>query len=264
MQKKNVYIIGDSHTGVIGAALNAAGARTALPRTYNVRAASNGDIVQSFVLDLADGRSIINPAVSVHFSPTMQLAKTFWTDNHVVLLFGGLEHNRFALRVAGREFDFPAADGLTPPLTPGRRFVSRGLAEAALGQTFAELDRGLGLVAKLSGRGFYVLQGPPPAPDNAAIERFFRERKLVAEGKDVQVSDPQFRARIYALAGEVLAAMVASHGGVFIPAPAAAFQDGLLRADLVGDPYHANAAYGGLALEALEAAFARAEQAEAA
>jgi hypothetical protein len=251
---KNVLIMGDSHVGCINLALKDATFRSRLKQAYTARVVTNGNVIDRFVLELADGETILNPIVSNQFSPTLKLAKTFWADNHVFLYFGSVEHNRYALVKHDRPFDFFDEHGEG---SLEGTFVTRGLVRAFFEEVFAPYARGIEQIAELSGRKFFVVQGPPPPPEIKLVEDYLRSNRFVAAGAKEAMMQKPFRRKMYEVAVDVLRSNTEKHGGVFVPAPAEAFdKEGMLRADLVADPFHANADYGRLLLTSIDRSLA--------
>lgn len=247
---KKVVIIGDSHASCLNVALRDKTFRASLKHESTALVVTSGNVISRFVFTLANGETILNPIVSNQFSPSLKLAKTFWADNHVFLYFGSVEHNRYALLKHEQPFNFFDQDG---GAGAQGSFVTHGLIQGFFEEIFASYEQGMALIAELSGGKFFVLQGPPPPPDAKFVEDYLHAHNYVPADAENVMMPTAFRRKMYKVATGVLRASTEKHGGIFVPVPAEAFdEEGMLRPDLVSDPFHANTLYGRLILTRID------------
>lgn len=243
---KKMIVVGDSQVFSFSLALKDEAFRAELSRPFETRFIANGNIIKSVTLTLEGGEVILNPVITAQFGASIKDAKTFWNDHQVALLIGGAEHNRHALMSGGEEFDFlMQPDGA---VAGGRPFVPSAMVSSFFESVFESFGRGVKLISQLSvGQPFYVLQGPPPAVEDEAMEKYLAANFAKSPRK---VAKLDFRLRMHAAASDALERIVVREGGVFVRSPKQAeTPEGALKPVMTADPFHANSTYGKLFLK---------------
>ena len=165
----------------------------------------------------------------------------------------GNEHHFLGLVNHDRPFDFVLQDAPDMPLVPGAEVIPAGLMRERMHHA-TELARftlaGLRAATALP---IWHVQSPPPIPDPAHIARHpsvFGDA-VARHG----VAPATLRLKLWRLQSEVYRTACAEVGIGFLPAPPAALdRDGFLSpAGWCSDPTHANAWYGALVLDQVEA-----------
>lgn len=176
----------------------------------------------------------------------------------VACVFGANAHNRACLLESPVPFATAGADGApVPAQAEGRRFIPRDVLRAHLRSESALM---LGLLAQVhaafKGLEFLHLSGPPPVlhmpPAPAAPADLPQEARDFHALLDRAPPPPALRREAFALQDEIARAEAKRLGATYLPPPAGALDgEGFLAPGFVanGDPSHANAAYGSLALD---------------
>ena len=164
-----------------------------------------------------------------------------YRPEHLVLAFGGTEHNIVGMMEGEPKFDF-----LWPPyedFDADRTFMTASAIEELLHHRMQSgVKRALRAAA-----GFdcplYAVAPPPPfleIDDQTAFPRAF---SAVLEAG---IAPAPIRRKIYAMQCEMMKALYAEHGIRFLGAPPKAFdEDGFLQRSLWGrEPTHGNRRYG--------------------
>ena len=148
------------------------------------------------------------------------------------------------------------APGAPGPLLP------RGLLKARLAEMMTATVTRLGDLARLyADRPVVVLNAPPPPeilPSAEALRLRSKRHEGVSDLSGLRDMPARLRLEIHAVQSEIYRETARALGMAWLPPPGAALTpDGYLRPDLWDeDPTHANARYGALYLDALEAFFA--------
>jgi hypothetical protein len=168
-------------------------------------------------------------------------------------------HNYLGLLESGERYDFlldpdDAAEATATALVPHRALSSA--MEAAFDS--AEKIHKLKAASKSP---VYVLSTPPTKQSNEFITaRLMAQKKKVYRGRsflEFGVERPEIRRKLWLLEARLLAAWAERGGMAFVPAPAAAFnEDGFLDQQFYDDATHANAGYGALVVDQIEAILA--------
>lgn len=167
---------------------------------------------------------------------------------------GGNAHNRFALILHPRPFDFLLSAGGGPPIEPGAEPVTEALVRAALDDALSRDRARLHEIRRIAGEGVVQLESPPPVADGAWIaaqaDAYFKDQGVAELG----VAPAGLRYKIWRLHSRIVAGMCAELGLRFLPVPPETLDlQGYLLTDYAGDATHGNAAYGEAVIRALEA-----------
>lgn len=157
---------------------------------------------------------------------------------------GKRDHTDFALIAHPKPFDFLLPDEPAGVLDPevetipvdALRQTTRLLAKQSIGAARR--------VQRLTKAPMYHFESPPPASPEWLAEVACWEA----------IAPSELRLKAWRLYGAVMRDGIESFGGTYVPAPRSACDDrGFLRDDLCRNATHANARYGDLVLEQIEA-----------
>ena len=167
----------------------------------------------------------------------------------------GNEHHFLGLVNHARPFDFVLESAPDLPLTPGAEVIPAGLMRERLHHAIGMARETLAGLRAATALPIWHVQSPPPVPDPDHIRR---HASVFADAvAEHGVAPATLRLKLWRLQSEAYRAACADGGIGFLPVPEAALDpDGFLRPNGWGpDPTHANAWYGALVLDQVEALF---------
>lgn len=243
MQRRKVFILGDSHTTAIAQAV---GLRQETGKDIN----SPLDFYASrFSKQKANGAVV--PGLSLQDAEAL-LSKARKTDVLVCVL-GGNQYNTLGLLEHAEPFDLIEPETKADPQPTAARIIPLVQMNAAFSAFVGSVRRAVAHhMTGFKGETLY-LNPPPPKSDNAYIKKnaegYFR-----SDGKvRLNVSPPDMRRRLWSVQSQALSRMCEDLGVRFVDSPAAAKDEGFLKPDCYGaDATHANPHYGELVLQQLE------------
>lgn len=243
MQRRKVFILGDSHT-------------TAIAEAVKLRQETGRDIDSPFELYASRfSKQKTNGSVVPGLSPQdaeALLSKARNTDVLVCVL-GGNQYNTLGLLEHVEPFDLIEPETRADPQPTAARIIPLAQMNAAFSAFVGSVRRAvMHHMTGFKGKTLY-LNPPPPKADNAYIKKnaegYFR-----TEGKvRLNISPADMRRRLWSVQSQALARMCDDLGVQFVDSPDAAKDGGFLKRDCYGaDATHANAHYGELVLRQLE------------
>lgn len=236
--KRKIFVIGDSHTRVLG-------------KAEELRVQS-GDSPSECAFDIhwiltkkgdkSRGDMPLEEAVAI--------AKALGPDDIVVISLAGTLHNIFGLLRHDPPFDFYTADD--DHVESGTQIIPFHAVKDLLYDS-ARNNRNIIAIKKAASCRIFHLPTPAPKEDNEFIQEKtvrYRDRFVL----DAGINSPAIRLKLWELEMEVVEELCREWGMSFIPAPLGSQTDaGFLKKDYYGaDATHANEAYGQLVLRQLE------------
>lgn len=171
-----------------------------------------------------------------------------YRPDHLILAFGGTEHNVLGLIESEPKFDF-----VYPPyldFADGRALIPSTAIEALLKERIAPaVERAMFARSCFASIGSTVHALAPPPPFLSMDQRV-KLPKLFKPLLEAGITPANIRRKLYAVACKVIGESYASHGIKIIPAPTEALDDqGHLHRHLWDrDPTHGNDDYGRLVI----------------
>ncbi|MEM8552331.1 MAG: hypothetical protein AAGF45_08105 [Pseudomonadota bacterium] len=221
-----LLVVGRSHTRALALAAEAEGARD----VATIIMTNNPN----------EQRAWLNPLELSAYAPGL-----------VVSMVAGNHHNRLGLFEPEEPFDFLFDEN--DSVIPGRRLVRRAEIAAAM---LAEIKPATAIMEKL--RAAYDVPmvhvtAPPPVATGALDQRIMN--RAARSGRDLRLSPPSLRMKLYRLQKEILAKECAALDCTILPVPEGTLdENGFLAAPFQkGDATHANPRYGALVLGQLRA-----------
>lgn len=264
---RKVIFLTDSHMGALNLGLRQLDAESSGHRfksdIYFIMP-DVGNLSREFMLELVDGRRILNPVLVKEFSrpwapPGVSVPSLLnrWTDksplagtdHKVFFLWGFAEMHTFAFEREWQNYgilgEYDSVSGVTAGAKGeiGRKYyLPSGMIEDRLREMVGPV---LDVVMYLAERGVDVatLAGPPPDPDNDAIKLNFPA---------FTPAEPGTRLLIYRMLLNIFTAHAKANRYTFFEAPPQVVDSrGFRRPEYRGDGVHANAEYGRVFLESL-------------
>ncbi len=209
-------------------------------------------------LNTASGESpVVRTAEGDHLRPDIAAAlrRRIGPGTLCVSTIAGNAHNVLAMIAADPPFDFHTPGGLEP-VDEAAHLIPYGSVRRSFEATLADGDLSMLRAASAALPEMRVhVESPPPLRDNGLI-RARMDRYFVDAHPGAEVADPWLRLKMWRLHSAVTRAACEGLGIAVLPAPAeAADADGFLLPDFADDrsATHANAAYGALVAEQIEA-----------
>lgn len=243
MQRRKVFILGDSHT-------------TAIAEAVKLRQEAGRDIdspLDFYASRLSKQKA--NGSVVPGLSPedTKALLSQAHKTDVLVCVLGGNQYNTLGLLEHVEPFDLIDPETRADPEPTNARIIPLAQMNAAFAAFVGSVHRAVAHhMAGFKGEALY-LNPPPPKQDNAYIKKnaegYFR-----TDGKvRLNVSPPRMRHRLWSVQSQALAHMCDDLGVRFVDSPDEAKDHGFLKRDCYGaDATHANWHYGELVLLQLE------------
>jgi hypothetical protein len=204
-----------------------------------------GNISREFMLELADGRKVLNPVLVREFNRPWSAAAPQildrWTqtsplaelDHEAIFLWGFAEMHWFACESDWANFGID--EERSAAQAPDRYLLPKLLIRETLA---ALVQPVLDVVLYLRRRGVRAstLAGPPPVPDNEYAEQKF---------PPMRHSSPATRLAIYELLLEIFAGHAAENGYCFHGPPKTVVDEfGFRRREFWNDAVHGDKTYG--------------------
>jgi hypothetical protein len=243
VQRRKVFILGDSHT-------------TAIAEAVKLRLETGWDIDSPFDFFASRfSKQKANGSIVPGLSP--QDAEALLSQAHntdvLVCVLGGNQYNTLGLLEHAEPFDLIEPETRADPQHTAARIIPLAQMNAAFAAYVGSVRRSLSHhMTNFKGKTLY-LNPPPPKSDNAYIKKnaegYFR-----TEGKvRLNISPPDMRRRLWLTQSQALAQMCDDLDVQFVDNPDLAKDNGFLKRDCYGaDATHANAYYGELVLQQLE------------
>jgi hypothetical protein len=240
MTEPEIFILGDSHLATLNNGRRALIERdpsTAF-KAWSIYFVDRGGVVDNLVLELKDGRTMLNPLLERHLGANMKVIDRDTgrplmhnRPHEIILLFGYVEMHRICFHPRWAKYKILGRS--SAPLKPA---LSVEFVRDVLLDRFSSYAL---LMDQLLNYGLNIslLAGPPPVWD----ENFINERIPAFK----HFMDPESRLAIYDSINEVLKHIAANHKIAFRNF-SRDFVDnrGYLREEYWEDGVHANVAYG--------------------
>lgn len=245
-----IVVLGDSHILCMLRALRARlpgphppGSHALGNADMHFEYAFNGTLLFDMVLQLADGREILNPILGKILAGQGMLNRhrlddPLAFDGRLCVLYGSLLTPRFGkmTELDRLTFDCDPSDGEMP--------VSPRLLTDLILELCSKLERALGIMrAYWPECRLYLIGGPPPMFDNSSMVK----RQALAG-----TASPHQRLIVYQRNMDALRIIAERTGAHFVTPPRQiADRDGFLKPRFEGDGIHGNTQYGARMLERL-------------
>lgn len=189
-----------------------------------------------------------------HGEPYLDALRSLVRTRNVMIAWNGNQPIADFLLTADGPFDFVPRGYPDTSVLPDAPIVPEAMLRAHFAPTLDGFESLMGELRSLCGGQIYVLPAPPPLGDNELIRsRIAREAHFVAraavmgvELETVEIMPPSVRLKLWFALKTMMEEIAARHRAVFIPPPAASFdEDGFLKVPLAqSDVSHANVHYG--------------------
>lgn len=226
-----MWVVGTSHTG----ALKEAAPESLKPRIIHMREAA-----------------VVGPRdVKYRYAFLTALRAD---DAAIFSMIGGNAHNVLGLVRHPRPFDFIHPQHADLPLEEDAELIPFTAMRDALKRMSTRWLNGLSALARRFPGRVRHLESPPQARDQTFIKNDIREKMATQGISDYSIAAPALRYKLWRLNSEIFASVCKESGVAFIPAPADSMDaDGFLLPQYLDNATHANAAYGQLCLDLMEA-----------
>jgi hypothetical protein len=252
MMPKIALGIGDSHLGSLISA-NVQAVRDMAPLPFRLVQLGGGAIAYDVVLQSERRGEMLNPLIDAALRDAATALDRAESELDVFVLLGGFIVSRYTWSSRG-EFDI-YVDGLQAHPSGDVPLLPRDALLATLAHDTRPLMAGLAQLQRRVGRVRLVSAPPPHRSDEALRQARLRGQRVNSQDL-TRPMHAVVRLKVWKLADLFFAEACQRVGVGYVSPPSASVEaDGFLKGDYEKDGFHANAAYGRLMLEHLEAIF---------